>query len=161
MKKEGLDDSVSGYCAKCSVFFIKTSVGLNPRTVSFRTYPSDKIVPPIWCPLKEENKGKPCVFDIRSAYEQEKDKKIKEENKEEAALKMARKRTPWTDIEVGELYVLPQMLGKACRVVLVEERNAAFLKYKEVNEYGGLTSYTSTLFKDDVECNFIVKFHKF
>lgn len=161
MKKEGLDDSVAGYSAKCSIFFLKTSIGLTPRTVSFRSYPSDNIVPPKWCPQREENHGKPCVFDVRTAYEQELESNKKKEDEKENALKQARRRTPWTDIEVGGYYVIPEILGKACRIVYIEEKNAAFLKYREVKMFGEATVYTSTLFKDDVECNFIVKFHRF
>lgn len=157
MHREELEDVNDGaFKACCDIFFLKTSVSIKPRTVSFRAYPNLLIKQPEWCPLKPENRNKPKVHDITNVMSENSKKKEPEKAKslEETAKEFAQRlarRTAWETIKVGAEYVIPRIDLKPCKVVRVVEKSENIVKMKEVDSNGIVTSYSNVVYKDDIE----------
>ena len=170
MQREELDDVHDGaFKALCEIFFLKTSVAIKPRTVSFRAYTNVPITPPEWCPLKPENRNKPKVYDISKVY-QENSAKIIQRKTEEAekaaeekkkAEDMLPRRTEWSEFKIGADYIIPRVDLKPCKTVRVVEQEGNKLKVKEVDDNGFVTAYVNTIFEDDIEAKVMSLKRKF
>ena len=177
MRKEKLDEVTDGaFKACCGIFFLKTSVSIKPRTVNYRAYDHMQIINPEWCPLLPENKDKPKVYDITSAFDNAAEKRRKEEEARKAAelekkaaaelekKKMKEKlprRVEWESINVGDNYVIPRIESKPCKFMKVVDKNVALIKLKEIEQDGSLSIMVSTIFKDDIEAKLMTALKKF
>lgn len=173
MKKEALDDDAGGaFKATCSTFFLKTTVSVKPRTISFRAYDSVPIDPPAWCPLRPENLHKPKIHDISGKFSNNESSvtskpavtvtptTVAEKPAEPEKVEIPR-RTEWDKIVVGGKYVMPRIGQKPCKVVCVTEKTERSFKFKEVERDNTLSYMTSMAFHDDVEAKVIVKYKSF
>lgn len=74
-----------------------------------------------------------------------------------AMLKELKPRIEWKDIEVGKIYVIPKILYKQRKVVIVKEKTDTILRCKEVDENGKETVFVSTYLPTEVEMLFLVE----
>ena len=156
-KREKLNEDEVGYKLMCSMFFLKTSLGVSPRTTSFRCYPNMVIQNPSWCPLLPENYSKPKVYDITKKLETITGKP-KETNPLIAdKFEKIPAHTPWDEIEVGELYIIPKFKASARGTVRVIEKNDISIRIHDVYANGRESEYFQTIFKTEDEAKFIVK----
>ena len=70
------------------------------------------------------------------------------------------KHMTWDEIKVGNTYVIPKILTKKMKIVKVVEKTAAMIRCSEIED-GKESLYMTTIYPNDVEAVFIVKFLTF
>ena len=162
-KREKLDADEVGYKLMCSMFFLKTSLSVSPRTTCFRCYPNMVIQNPSWCPLLPENFSKPKVYDItKKVQELTENDKNGSTNKPSLTLIASKfeklpSHTPWDEIQVGEIYIIPKFKASARETVRIMEKNDISIRVHEIYSTGKESEYFKTIFKKDDEAKFLVK----
>jgi hypothetical protein len=132
--------------ACCSKERIEFSEYSRPRTIEFRLVEGDNIKKPIWCPkLKEKGKEE------RTLTYTEKRNKLKE----------LPSQMDWSQFSPGKKYVIPSILGRKRRILLLKYKTDYTLVFNDVNEDDTVSDVITNIFKTDVETNFIVEYKKF
>lgn len=69
--------------------------------------------------------------------------------------------TEWKDIQEGEIYVVPRILRQSRKILLVKEKSDYVLKCLELDENLDSAHRVSNVYSNDIDVQFIVKYHKF
>jgi hypothetical protein len=101
---------------------------------------------PIWCPkLKEKDKKE------RTLTYTEKRNKLKE----------LPSQMDWSQFSPGKKYVIPSILGRKRRILLLKYKTDYTLVFNDVNEDDTISDVITNIFKTDVDANFIVEYKNF
>ena len=154
------------YTAVCKKFKVKTSVGEKERSITFRMYENDEVQTPVWCPLREENKNKPCVNDLTKYIKSKVTsvtnavRSVVTPTKVEPKLDIE-PMTAWEAIEKEGVYVIPPVFGKKRRLVYVKEVKEEEVVVDVLLEDGSSVKKDETYKKDSAEAKLMVKLNKY
>jgi hypothetical protein len=76
-------------------------------------------------------------------------------------LKTLPRHLAWDEIQENGVYVIPKLLSQARKVVKVIMKTENLIRTVEINEHGDESTYSSTIYPNDLETVFITKIHKY
>jgi hypothetical protein len=146
--KQYKDHDSKFFNACCGKEKIEFSEYSRPRTIDFRVYEGDDIKKPVWCPkLKEDtNKGTNEVDSQKLTYTERRNR-----------LKNLAPHMDWSQFTPGKTYVIPSILGKKRKILLLKHKTDFTLVFNDVKEDGTVLDIITNIFKTDIETNFIVE----
>ena len=67
----------------------------------------------------------------------------------------------WKDLKEGDICVIPTLLRQKRKIVVIREKTDYVLKCTELNDDLEAQSRVVNIYSNDIDANFIVKYHKF
>jgi hypothetical protein len=148
------------YDATCSKHMIITGYTESERVIQRNVYGVNAtICAPDWCPKLTEGLPKkntlalPPPPPMSSTYDDFMEKREK--------MKKIPPMMGWDDIEEGGIYLIPTILRQKRRILMVMEKMEFVLKCLELDDNLNKSSKVVNVYSNDIDVNFIVKYHKF
>ena len=146
-------DTIFNAC--CSKVRIEASTYSRPRTIDFRLKEGDDIETPHWCPkLKEatrlSSEPKHVSSDTNITYTERRNR-----------LKALPPHLDWNQITPGKTYLIPSILGRKRKLLIVKYKTEFTLVCNEILDNGNTADFITNIFKTDIDTNFIVEYKKF
>lgn len=163
--------------ACCGKVIIDYTSFTRPRVIKYKTGQMLAIETPEWCPKKhgidkqvlkpiagesysDENEITQRSLPARVAPSAQETRPMTYYERREK-LKTLPKHLAWDEIQENGVYVIPKLLSQARKVVKVIMKTENLIRTVEINEHGDESTYSSTIYPNDLETVFITKIHKY
>jgi len=159
MVKKYLTAESMCYDATCSKHMIITGCMESERVIQRNLYGVNvPICAPDWCPKLTEGSAKKNLLALPppskpATY----DDFVEKRNKMKGIPPMMH----WKDIKEGEIYLIPTILRQKRKTVMVMEKMDYVLKCIELDDNLNKLSKVINVYSNDIDANFIVKYHRF
>ena len=161
VKKYVFGEGSRCYDATCGKHLIMTSNIQRERVIQRGVFGNVAITAPDWCPKKAElpirSKETQLTLPPPPAKPYHYDELIERRNK----MKELPSVYSWKDLKEGDICVIPTLLRQKRKIVVIREKTDYVLKCTELNENLEYQSKVVNIYSNDIDANFIVKYHKF
>ena len=156
-------------CGRCIIDYGEYS---RPRTIVFKVGASVDIKVPSWCPRERGIFKEQIPYKLLNKDNKQLSLPYKDDDKPKKPLTYTEKKEliedyvksnqikphlKWDEIEVGSVYVLPKFLTISRKVIKVMDKLERSIRFVEIEDDGKESTYSQTLWKDDIDAAFLVK----
>ena len=161
--------------AACKISLFEAIGEKRPRRIDYNVSPSQDIMSPHWCPLRQSSPlGLPCLSTPSRPRPQDTGphpsptpttpKPLSELSYSERREKMKElpRRISWDDIKEGKVYVIPKILNQSRKIVKVYTKTDVCCSCHEISDVtGNEFTYSSNFYVSDLDSIFITELHEF